>query len=101
MAPQLSRRSGQDITIKIVVRRRRLRLGAETAGTDRKERRKMAVLTKTAPHHRAIAPSRLRVVLMCDVVDGAQQRFLDAYEQLRHQVAAVPGHITDQLCQSI
>jgi heme-degrading monooxygenase HmoA len=61
----------------------------------------MAVLTETVPRRRAITASRLRVVLMCDVVDGAQQRFLDAYEQLRHQVAAVPGHVTDQLCQSI
>ncbi|GAA1991048.1 SchA/CurD-like domain-containing protein [Catenulispora subtropica] len=61
----------------------------------------MTVLTKSVPRRRAVAASRLRVVLMCDVVDGAQQRFLDAYEQLRHQVAAVPGHVTDQLCQSI
>lgn len=45
--------------------------------------------------------SRLRVVLLCDVNDGQQERFLDAYEQIRHQVAAVPGHISDQLCQSI
>ncbi|WP_377268151.1 SchA/CurD-like domain-containing protein [Peterkaempfera sp. SMS 1(5)a] len=45
--------------------------------------------------------SRLRVVLLCDVNEGQQQRFLDAYEQIRHQVAAVPGHISDQLCQSI
>ncbi|NUP45923.1 MAG: TcmI family type II polyketide cyclase [Catenulispora sp.] len=61
----------------------------------------MTVLTKPAPRRRAVTTTRLRVVLMCDVVDGAQQRFLDAYEQLRHQVAAVPGHVTDQLCQSI
>ncbi|WP_055590958.1 SchA/CurD-like domain-containing protein, partial [Streptacidiphilus griseoplanus] len=47
------------------------------------------------------ATSRLRVVLLCDVNEGQQQRFLDAYEQIRHQVAAVPGHISDQLCQSI
>jgi Uncharacterized enzyme involved in biosynthesis of extracellular polysaccharides len=45
--------------------------------------------------------ARLRVVLLCDVNDGQQQRFLDAYEQIRHHVAAVPGHISDQLCQSI
>ncbi|KPC61070.1 SchA/CurD-like domain-containing protein [Streptomyces chattanoogensis] len=45
--------------------------------------------------------SRLRVVLMLDLQDGAQQRFLEAYEHLRNQVASVPGHITDQLCQSI
>ncbi|GGX40964.1 SchA/CurD-like domain-containing protein [Streptomyces noursei] len=45
--------------------------------------------------------SRLRVVLLLDLEDGAQQQFLEAYEQLRNQVASVPGHITDQLCQSI
>lgn len=45
--------------------------------------------------------SRLRVVLLLDLHDGAQQQFLDAYENLRNQVASVPGHISDQLCQSI
>lgn len=45
--------------------------------------------------------SRLRVVLLLDLQEGAQQRFLDAYEHLRSQVASVPGHISDQLCQSI
>lgn len=45
--------------------------------------------------------TRLRVVLLLDVLDGKQQDFLAAYEQIRHQVAAVPGHISDQLCQSL
>lgn len=45
--------------------------------------------------------SRLRVVLLVDVHDGAQQQFLEAYEQLCNQVAQVPGHVSDQLCQSI
>ncbi|WP_043263260.1 SchA/CurD-like domain-containing protein [Streptomyces sp. CT34] len=45
--------------------------------------------------------SRLRVVLLLDLEEGAQQRFLEAYEQLRNQVASVPGHLSDQLCQSI
>ncbi|MCG7202758.1 SchA/CurD-like domain-containing protein [Streptomyces arenae] len=45
--------------------------------------------------------SRLRVVLLVDVHDGAQQQFLEAYEQLCSQVAKVPGHVSDQLCQSI
>jgi len=45
--------------------------------------------------------SRLRVVLLLDLYDGAQQQFLQAYEQLRNQVASVPGHVSDQLCQSI
>jgi heme-degrading monooxygenase HmoA len=45
--------------------------------------------------------SRLRVVLLLDLYDGAQKQFLEAYEQLRQQVASVPGHLSDQLCQSI
>ncbi|WP_225830990.1 SchA/CurD-like domain-containing protein [Streptomyces sp. NK08204] len=45
--------------------------------------------------------SHLRVVLLVDVHDGAQQQFLEAYEQLCNQVASVPGHVSDQLCQSI
>lgn len=45
--------------------------------------------------------SRLRVVLLLDLQDGAQQRFLTAYEHMRNQVAAIPGHLSDQLCQSI
>ncbi|MGJ5830641.1 SchA/CurD-like domain-containing protein [Streptomyces ossamyceticus] len=45
--------------------------------------------------------SRLRVVLLVDVHDGAQQQFLEAYEGLCNQVASVPGHVSDQLCQSI
>lgn len=45
--------------------------------------------------------SRLRVVLLVDVHDGAQRQFLEAYEQLCNQVASVPGHVSDQLCQSI
>lgn len=46
------------------------------------------------------ADSRLRVVLLLDVQDGEQQNFLAAYEKMRYQVSAVPGHLTDQLCQS-
>ncbi|MEV6162603.1 SchA/CurD-like domain-containing protein [Streptomyces sp. NPDC052052] len=45
--------------------------------------------------------SRLRVVLLLDLYDGAQKQFLEAYEHLRNQVASIPGHISDQLCQSI
>jgi heme-degrading monooxygenase HmoA len=45
--------------------------------------------------------SPLRVVLLVDVYDGAQQQFLEAYEQLCNEVASVPGHVSDQLCQSI
>lgn len=49
---------------------------------------------------RPATDTRLRVVLLLDVQDGAQQRFLEAYEQMRFRVSAVPGHLTDQLCQS-
>ncbi|GAA2442973.1 SchA/CurD-like domain-containing protein [Streptomyces glaucus] len=44
--------------------------------------------------------SRLRVLLLVDLNEGAQQEFLDAYEHMRHHVASVPGHLGDQLCQS-
>ncbi|MCZ4123705.1 SchA/CurD-like domain-containing protein [Streptomyces sp. H39-S7] len=45
--------------------------------------------------------TRLRVVLLLDVLEGRQERFLEAYEEIRHQVAGVPGHVSDQLCQSL
>ncbi|MEU6366402.1 SchA/CurD-like domain-containing protein [Streptomyces sp. NPDC046931] len=45
--------------------------------------------------------SSLRVVLLVDVHDEAQQEFLEAYEHLCSQVASVPGHVSDQICQSI
>ncbi|MFF8093847.1 SchA/CurD-like domain-containing protein [Streptomyces sp. NPDC016675] len=45
--------------------------------------------------------ARVRVVLMLDVHDGMQQEFLNAYEHIRDRVAAVPGHVSDQLCQSL
>jgi heme-degrading monooxygenase HmoA len=57
------------------------------------EDRPRATTTKEAP--------RLRVVLLLEVHDGHEQDFLAAYEQIRHQVAGVPGHISDQLCQSL
>jgi heme-degrading monooxygenase HmoA len=57
---------------------------------------------RTAPSPaEAETSTRLRVVLLLDVLDGKEQQFLQAYEQIRHQVAAVPGHISDQLCQSL
>lgn len=45
--------------------------------------------------------AKLRVLLMLEIHDGSQARFLDAYESIRDQVARVPGHLRDQLCQSI
>ncbi|MFJ9694384.1 SchA/CurD-like domain-containing protein [Kitasatospora sp. NPDC101183] len=61
----------------------------------------MTTLSEPQRQQTAETDNRLRVVLMLEIQDGAQQRFLDVYEQLRHQVAAVPGHVSDQLCQSI
>ncbi|MFE7269764.1 SchA/CurD-like domain-containing protein [Streptomyces sp. NPDC057623] len=45
--------------------------------------------------------SRMRVLLLVDLHEGAEQQFLDAYEQMRDRVASVPGHLGDQLCQSV
>ena len=60
----------------------------------------------TSLHDRRLQPtggdtSRLRVLFLMDVLDDHQERFLAAYERIRHQVADVPGHISDQLCQSL
>jgi heme-degrading monooxygenase HmoA len=49
----------------------------------------------------ALDGSRLRVLLMLDVVEGQEERFLEAYARMSEQVTAVPGHVCDQLCQSI
>jgi quinol monooxygenase YgiN len=49
----------------------------------------------------ALDGSRLRVVLQLEVEEGAEQRFLEAYDQMCRRVASLPGHISDQLCQSI
>ncbi|WP_328423324.1 SchA/CurD-like domain-containing protein [Streptomyces sp. NBC_00443] len=45
--------------------------------------------------------SRMRVLLLVDLHEGAEQQFLDAYEHMRDRVASVPGHLGDQLCQSL
>jgi len=49
----------------------------------------------------AVGTSRLRVLFLMDVLDDHDERFLEAYERIRHQVADVPGHISDQLCRSL
>jgi heme-degrading monooxygenase HmoA len=49
----------------------------------------------------ALDGSRLRVVLQLEVEEGAEQRFLEAYDEMCRRVAALPGHVSDQLCQSI
>ncbi|GAA1258826.1 SchA/CurD-like domain-containing protein [Kitasatospora nipponensis] len=58
-------------------------------------------ISSDRPQTTTTEPPRLRVVLLLDVHDGHEQNFLAAYEQIRHQVAGVPGHISDQLCQSL
>lgn len=45
--------------------------------------------------------STLRVVLLLDLHDGAQERFVEAYEDMARRVSSAPGHVSDQLCQSI
>jgi heme-degrading monooxygenase HmoA len=79
---------------------------------DSKEKWKMTTLSETTLSQQpdpsspiggaaSTEAARLRVVLLLDIRKGEQQRFLDAYELLRIQVASVPGHVSDQLCQSI
>lgn len=60
----------------------------------------------TTQHDQPLQPattetSRLRVLFLVDVLDDHQERFRDSYERVRHQVADLPGHISDQLCQSL
>lgn len=61
----------------------------------------MSTVYETQTQVPGAATSRLRVVLLLDVLDGHEQKFLDAYDQIRLQVADVTGHISDQLCQSL
>jgi len=59
-------------------------------------------ILRDRPHQPSNAgTSRLRVLFLMDVLDDHQERFLAAYERIRHQVATVPGHVSDQLCQSV
>ncbi|MGW1992922.1 SchA/CurD-like domain-containing protein [Embleya sp. NPDC001921] len=61
----------------------------------------MDTLVHSAANPTVDTSSKLRVLLMLELHEGSEQRFLEAYERIRHQVAAVPGHLRDQLCQSI
>ncbi|MFE3312313.1 SchA/CurD-like domain-containing protein [Embleya sp. NPDC059213] len=61
----------------------------------------MDTLVHSSANPTADTTSKLRVLLMLELHEGSEQRFLEAYERIRHQVAAVPGHLRDQLCQSI
>lgn len=60
-------------------------------------------MVSTAGHRATRAEqrtARLRVIFRLRLADGAQERFLDAYRQVRHRVAEVDGYLGDQLCQS-
>jgi heme-degrading monooxygenase HmoA len=43
---------------------------------------------------------RYRVLFMFRLRPGTTETFLTAYETVRHEVAALPGHLGDQVCQS-
>jgi heme-degrading monooxygenase HmoA len=47
-----------------------------------------------------IAADHLRVMFFLTVEEGAQARFLAAYDRICADVADVPGHLQDQVCQS-
>jgi heme-degrading monooxygenase HmoA len=40
------------------------------------------------------------VLLFVRAADDEEEGFLAAYDDIRHRVASVPGHLSDQLCQS-
>jgi heme-degrading monooxygenase HmoA len=42
-----------------------------------------------------------RVVFLLKIKEGMSEKFLEAYEGVRHEIAGgVKGHIVDQVCQS-
>jgi heme-degrading monooxygenase HmoA len=43
---------------------------------------------------------RARVLFMVRVAADRTTDFLRAYEMVRHEVSAVPGHLVDQICRS-
>ncbi|ATL31689.1 antibiotic biosynthesis monooxygenase family protein [Streptomyces formicae] len=43
----------------------------------------------------------LRVLFLVRVESGGADRFVTAYEHIRHQVARAEGHVGDELCQSL
>ncbi|MFF4712923.1 antibiotic biosynthesis monooxygenase family protein [Streptomyces eurythermus] len=49
----------------------------------------------------AIPEAGLRVVFHLRVPRESHAEFLGAYEKIRYQVAAIEGHIEDQVCQSL
>lgn len=45
---------------------------------------------------------RARIVFLVRVPEENRERFLQAYERIRYDVAeGVPGHVLDQVCQSM
>jgi heme-degrading monooxygenase HmoA len=47
-----------------------------------------------------MADTPVRILLFARVGQDGEQRFLDAYESIRHRVAAAEGHVAEQLCQA-
>ncbi|MDG4763517.1 antibiotic biosynthesis monooxygenase [Solwaraspora sp. WMMD406] len=48
-----------------------------------------------------VASDHLRVMFFLTVEAEAQARFLAAYDRICADVADVPGHLMDQVCQSV
>lgn len=48
-----------------------------------------------------VLSEHLRVMFFLTVQEEAQERFLAAYDRICADVASVPGHLTDQVCQSL
>jgi heme-degrading monooxygenase HmoA len=40
------------------------------------------------------------VLFLIRVADGAEQRFVEVYDTIKNEVAKVPGHVLEQVCQS-
>ncbi|MCF2531064.1 SchA/CurD-like domain-containing protein [Yinghuangia soli] len=75
-----------------------VRIDSERVASDRSTDRAADRSDKQRPDAEG---TKLRVLLMLEIHEGSQERFLTAYESIRDQVAQVPGHLRDQLCQSI
>ena len=49
----------------------------------------------------ATGVGHLRVVFSVRVPESVQERFLTTYDRISSDIAATPGHIADQVCQSL
>jgi heme-degrading monooxygenase HmoA len=47
-----------------------------------------------------MADTPVRILLFARVGEDGEQRFLEAYDSIRHRVAAAEGHVAEQLCQA-